>query len=255
MDGDVSFWQRLKAEFQLKNFGLSHPTPSLFVSSQWGCPQFYLGWRVFWALYHVAWIVYNWIDDVITEEPPGTWLIYLTNWNYFFLTLETVNLAALQIYVTHVKREFRDGESTWYLKVTWLLYTIVSDTTLIVTILYFTFLFDGVLTVKGTSTHVLTSVYVILDLAVTAMPVRLFHDLYVDIFAVIYTAFTLIYWQAGGLNALGEPYVYKVLDWANPGRSVTMTVAFLLVGVPLQHAVVWALHVLRGHLFKLYKKS
>ena len=57
----------------------------------------YLGWRVVWGLYHVVWLIYNWIDSSEDVE-RGFWFIYLTNWSYFILSTSAVVRAVITTY-------------------------------------------------------------------------------------------------------------------------------------------------------------
>ncbi|XP_076468675.1 protein rolling stone-like [Babylonia areolata] len=243
---DVNCFQRLKSEFRLKNFGLGHSSPRLFVTSQWGgYPWLYVGWRVVWALYHLGWIVYNWVDDALNTERPGTWLVYLTNWGYFLLTFNTLLQALVVCIVTCTSTPVEDRRDAWYLKMTWLVYTLASVSSILITVLFYGLLFDGHFELLSTVTHLLTSVYVILDLAVTAIPVRLLHVIYPVIFAVVYVVFSVIYWAADGVNSKGDPYIYEVLHWEEAEKAVPIAVGVILVGVPLGHLVLWSLYMLR----------
>ena len=94
-------------------------------------------------------------------------------------------------------------------------------------------------------THLANSVYVLLDLFITAMPVRLFHVIYPSIYAVVYCVFTVIYWAAGGVNDSGFHYVYKSLDWNNAGSAGPTVAGVAFIGVPLVHLVFWSLHMMR----------
>lgn len=53
---------------------------------QWLHPKIYLAWRIFWALYHLGWMTYDVWYDVTNNPHLGTWLIYLTNWTFLWLT-------------------------------------------------------------------------------------------------------------------------------------------------------------------------
>ena len=105
--------------------------------------------------------------------------------------------------------------------------------------------FPGTLLVLSGVTHLGNSIYVLLDLFVTAMPVRLFHVIYPSIYAIVYTIFTVIYWAADGVNADGFNYVYKALDWNIAGSTAPLVVGIVFVGTPLVHLVFWSLYVIR----------
>lgn len=50
-------------------------------------------------------------------------------------------------------------------------------------------------------THACNSIFLVFDLMVTAIPVRLIHVVYPFIYELIYTLFTVIYYLCGGKNA------------------------------------------------------
>ena len=64
---------------------------------------------------------------------------------------------------------------------------------------------------------------VVLDLCVTARPVRLGHVIYPLIEGLTYTTFTLIYWALGGTGPGGSSWIYPMLDWGKPAL-VSLTV-------------------------------
>ena len=100
--------------------------------------------------------------------------------------------------------------------------------------------------------HLANSVYVLLDLFITAMPVRLLHVIYPSIYAVVYCVFTVIYWAAGGVNVSEFHYVYEFMDW-NKAKSTGPKVAGVIcLGVPLGHLVFWSLHMMRVAIYANY---
>ena len=68
-----------------------------------------MGWRVFWAVYHLAWSMYDWTTDAIETDQPGVWLIYLTNWTFLMLTANTLLAAIVVTYVRCSARGFPAG--------------------------------------------------------------------------------------------------------------------------------------------------
>lgn len=247
--GESSCFQFVKNEFRGSNFGLNHPNPRLLISDQWGYKKQYKYWRLFWALYFLAWSIYDWTNNSLESERPATWLIYLTNWSFLLLTVSAV-VRAVVVVVMDRDNELADGFTPWYLKGTWLLYEIVSPASFLVTILYFALLFKGSLSVISAVTHLFNSVYVIADLYVTAMPVRLLHVVYILAYGSLYIVFTAIYWAAGGVNAGGYNYVYQTMDWNKPAAAAPTAVGTLIVGVPLVHFILWSLYVGRLMLYR-----
>ena len=65
-------------------------------------------WRIFWALYHLAWIVltgvysYQWAGH--DPDQQIKWFIYLTDWAYFVLTMSTLIDAVCVVFIS-IKRD------------------------------------------------------------------------------------------------------------------------------------------------------
>ena len=64
---------------------------------------------------------------------------------------------------------------------------------------------------------------VLLDLCVTARPVRLGHVLYPIWEGLSYATFSLVYWALGGTGAGGTSWIYPMLNWGEP-RTAALTV-------------------------------
>lgn len=58
--------------------------------------------------------------------------------------------------------------------------------------------------------HGLNGVFVLVDLWVTAIPIRILHFYIPTLFGVAYILFSVMYDFSGGSNALGSPYIYSV---------------------------------------------
>lgn len=91
------------------------------------------------------------------------------------------------------------------------------------------------------NTHAIAAVYIILNMAVTRLPLRLLHFLYPVAFGVIYTLFSAIYFSLGGTNQNGDPYIYSILDWSRLNRTLIITCLSNFVFIPVVHAMMWAL--------------
>ena len=60
---------------------------------------------------------------------------------------------------------------------------------------------------------------VLLDLCVTARPVRLGHVIYPIMEGLSYVTFSLVYWALGGTGARGTTWIYPMLNWEEPGTA------------------------------------
>ncbi|ESO88892.1 hypothetical protein LOTGIDRAFT_94344, partial [Lottia gigantea] len=205
----------IRDEFRLKKFGLEHKRPDLFLKSQWKCPRFYLVWRICWSIYHTCWTIasgalnYQWAT---TESNRIKWFVYLTNWTYLILTIETIIEPVILIYARVKRPEILKGTASmpWFLKILWVLYNISTTGAIMVSALYWSMIYKASRTfifsaIKGTNSvsvavHGFNSVYVVSNIFVTAMPVRIFHFYQPALFGIIYIGFTWIYYGANGTN-------------------------------------------------------
>ncbi|XP_046330400.2 protein rolling stone-like isoform X2 [Haliotis rufescens] len=239
----------IKSEFRTCNFGLNHSEPHLFVSSQWGHPRLYLSWRIFWALFHTSWLVGSMVSSTnVTSSPLGgaLWFIYLTNWTYLLLTTSAVLDAVIVVFVRINRQDIQNGFTSylpWYLKVSWLLYSVVTEGSLHISALYWIFIFkDQDLTLLRFILHGMNSIYVLSNLLITAMPVRLYHVIYPIICGFIYTLFSIVYHILGGTNRKGDPYIYKILDWSKLKRTLPLVFLSTFVALPFLYFVVFFIY-------------
>lgn len=63
--------------------------------------------------------------------------------------------------------------------------------------------------------HIINSVYVLIDLCVSATPIRILHFYIPFVFMFMYLIFTLVYWAAGGTTPDGGTAIYPIMDWEN----------------------------------------
>ena len=68
---------------------------------------------MFWAAYHVIWVLLSWVVEpwvAYSSTERVKWFIYLTNWTYLLLTLETVLEAVNFLWVHAVREDIVTGE-------------------------------------------------------------------------------------------------------------------------------------------------
>lgn len=92
------------------------------------------------------------------------------------------------------------------IKFYWLLNIICTTNAIIVTTLYWALVYNkgdipDVLDLNNILTHACNSIFLVFDLMVTAIPVRLLHVIYPFVYELIYTTFTVVYYLFGGKNA------------------------------------------------------
>ena len=107
----------------------------------------------------------------------------------------------------------------------------------------------GPLTTMDIVTHIINSVYVILNICVTGMPTRFLHVHFPVIFGACYSLFSLFYYLAGGTNHTESPYIYPALNWQNPGTASLYCVIVVVVATPVVHFVLFGLHSLKVFIY------
>ena len=133
-------------------------------------------------------------------------------------------------------------------KLLWLLYIISANGGLLVTVGYWTVLFeeDEPVDLNNITKHALNSVFMLIDTFLCSIPVRLFHFIYPLLYIIIYLGFTVVYWVLGGTNNQGQPYIYKLLDYNNYQASTGCLVGFfLLVVQPVLQLILFGLVKMR----------
>ena len=238
--------------------------------------------------YNFAWLIYN------IYLYKAKLFIFLTNWTYlilnlYFLQATTLTFCALccarrmrkaaspsinEKQDTSVEVEMGSGDESANTKVTateeareedalrfhhkifWLLYIISANAGLLVTAGYWTVLYedDEPIDANNITKHALNSVFMLIDTFLSSIPVRLFHSVYPLLYIIIYLAFTVAYWQLGGTNLQGNPYIYKLLDYDNIQPSTGCLVGFfLLVVQPILQLILFGLVKFRDHLRPAHK--
>lgn len=92
--------------------------------------------------------------------------------------------------------------------------------------------------------HALNSVYVLLNVFVTAMPTRVYHLFHSSLYGTTFLLFSVIYYYANGTDVQGNPYIYSSLDWGNPGTTSLLSVGAVLIAIPIAHVLYFGLHIL-----------
>lgn len=247
-----------REEFRKENFLLDHPNPGIFVKFQCGCLKPYIAWRVFWALYHLGWIIYTGVGaDEWAPDPSQEvkWFIFLTNWAYFTLTISTLVDAIVVIFIVLKRRDIAKGITDtmpWYLKANWVVFNLSNVISITMSIAFWALVYfpgyPNAASALNISTHVINAVYVIINLSVTGMPVRILHFWHPIIYGLIYSFFSLFYHLADGTNHNGNPYIYKPINWHTPGTAVLYCILITFVAVPVIHMVCFGIHFLKVHI-------
>ena len=116
-----------------------------------------------------------------------------------------------------------------------------------VTIVYWGFLYQpgeitGMSLVLDISLHLLGTIALILDVFISAFPIRLAHVVYPLIYGLMYVLFSLLYCYLGGAKIVGDCDIYPVLDWEigeiDPTLGyIVMCFIFFLLGFSMYYSI------------------
>ena len=138
----------------------------------------------------------------------------------------------------------------WYLCLLWVLFSTASVFALVVTLGFWALLAPSLPLSFLTSTqnlqiHLVNSVLVLMEMCLTAIPIRLLHVLYPVTYGMIYTVFALIYWGVDHNNV-----VYPFLNFgARPGIAAASIVVIGFVLVPLLQLLFYGVYRLKLKIF------
>ena len=145
----------------------------------------------------------------------------------------------------------------WYIQVYWFLANVIQVFALVVTIIYFGALYPsqdtGHIPFFNINVHGISSVMLVIDMAVCARPVRLLHFPYPALYGTVYVIFSVIFWSQDHANNVLYP---NVLDWNHPGISTGVVCGLAVVGIPLLQLFNFGLYKLRLLTYrKIYGQS
>lgn len=171
------------------------------------------------------------------------WPIYLTNWD-LMLGLGQALLGGYLVSRRWRQQRISDSDDPSKLgfidRVYWFLYVVTTNTALVVTITYWSSIYDPTihyLDPLNVMLHICNTILMLLDYCVTSIPFRLRYFWWSLTIVFVYTVFSIIYYLAGGLDKNGYHYIYKILDWKKPvptsfvciGQAVFITIVHSLM--------------------------
>ena len=249
------------------------------MPSKWYFQWIYLLYRWIALFFFLAYLIQS---GLISSNNP-LFFIYLTHWGllvYTFHFLWSATFVTIRYFQVHVfcKKTYevpreketsyqlydkpvgccgvREDSTFWYQKVQWLLFTVGNGTALAITVLFWSVLYRPEDSIDHISlvVHAVNGVVALLDIWVSGVPVRILHVIYTIFFCGVYSAFTGIYFAAGGVNDDGDRFVYPALNYEkDPGTASAYVILSSLVLVPLLHLFVWGVYLLREGLLYLIK--
>ena len=103
--------------------------------------------------------------------------------------------------------------------------------------------------------HLIVGIMAVVDLFLTAIPIRILHFIYSVILGVVWFIFSGIYFAAGGTSYYGNRYIYKFLNYGeNVSFAVSMGFVVTFIIIPVIHSFVYCLYHLREGLLYLARK-
>ena len=131
---------------------------------------------------------------------------------------------------SYAKAEEDDNDLTFWFKASWILFTIASVNSLVVTVSYWSRVYPGG-EIDGliVNEYILVAVFMLVEVTMSNIPIRILHFIYSHVFGSIYVLFTVIYWAAGGMDKDGNHYIYKALDYSDHPGAAIFTVFFVLI--------------------------
>ncbi|GAB6021151.1 hypothetical protein CHUAL_003782 [Chamberlinius hualienensis] len=257
-----------------------------FTVSQWQkIPHWlFVSFRCLAAVYFTSWLVTCWISFKDSHKGGfSKWFIYLTNWSFGILVLQTYLLiwpvvrrkpsqtlqydvsVEVMLNATGTVNEIKSFENEetnnkklgFLHKLMWICDNIASTMAIGVTVVFWACLFDrqqppSLVTIH---THGINAVYVLLDQLFCRRPRHLSHFYQPIIFGVVYVIFSAIYWGSGGTDPHGRHYVYPFLDWEKPLKSSMFAIIFSVIVAAVIYLLLYGLYILRTFVHSKLSKS
>jgi hypothetical protein len=130
----------------------------------------------------------------------------------FFVYITNITAVLKGIYwVFAVAAAHRPDVKPFY-KTSWVLRTTLIPSAFLVTLLYWTLVFNGQTDVVDIQVHGVNSALIILEMMVARYPVFLKHVYMPFLYVAGYAIFNVVYCLLGGRNTKGSPFIYAVLQ-------------------------------------------
>jgi hypothetical protein len=89
----------------------------------------------------------------------------------------------------------------------------------------------------------------LLEITVARYTFRAFHFIHTIVVGLIYLAFTLIYYFAGGLTSTGKDYIYNIIKWGDEPLSASLVVVGVMFLVVFLHLFALIIQKVRKRIF------
>ncbi|XP_055639296.1 protein rolling stone-like [Toxorhynchites rutilus septentrionalis] len=245
-----------KDELGLRNCGMGHMPAEEFVKSQWQSrtkSTVFLLYRLSLAIFFTA-VVVNSLVEGVGPDDWGKYFIYLTHWGILMCMATTVMGAAL-VARWYFHPEYSDKicdceEMPATFKIYWMMHNITLIVSICITIIYWSILHNEEMPVDANNIliHATNCVFMFIDLIIVAYPVRIWHMVQPICFGLIYCLFSVVYFLFGGTDKKGRPFIYNVLDWQTPGRSMVTVVGTITLAI-IVHVLMFFVYKLRNSIY------
>lgn len=235
-----------------------------FYLCQWQLDQevgiLYLIYRWLSAILFLAVLSCSLLDIGRTDEPRyehhhAKWWIYLTHWGLMACAVQAWLGAWIVTQGMMVDRDDygmqRQVKKSIFHQAYWILYTIATVYSFIITICYWTVVHNPEINkvdAVNVMVHVFNSLIMLIDLTIVGHPIQLSHAYFTMGIGLAYSIFTAIYFLAGGTTRKNTSCIYPLLDWSKPGKSIVVSAAGILF-VFIIHFMVYCMYRLRVCIF------
>jgi hypothetical protein len=136
----------IKSSFnKFASLRLHHDDPEVFYKSQWQSNRkslIFLIYKWILAAFFIGIVCYSWTKNIINET-FAYWFIYMTSWG-ILLCAVTATFSAILTTLHHIDPVEKNPKSTGY-KVYWFLSYVSTVLAFLITIVYWSLLFDGMI--------------------------------------------------------------------------------------------------------------
>ena len=143
-----------------------------------------------------------------------------------------------------------DDVKAWYHKTFWVIYYTAANVSFAITVFYWTYFHYTENTedtgLNDMTKHLFTTIFLLLETAISGIPVVVCHMIYPFIFTGCYMAFTIIFWLAEGVNHKGNKQIYEGVEYGTTPAKFVVLGTFLFACVQLiVQLILFAIYKLR----------
>ena len=254
-----------------------------WLPPHWKWQWLYVVYRWIVALYFFAWFMV--ILNNANISLKAKYLIYITNWAFIVWNTYLI-FAAVSVTINTIcentsmrdsilrrkscqneltvaytdEAEKRQTQLTWYDKLQWLLFSIGTECAVAVTVLYWGLFYDphsehNLFSIDSLHMHLINGIVALIELWITAIPIRFYHALHLILFALCYILFTVFYYVASGTDPSGNKFIYPFLNYeSNPGGALGLALGCVFIFTTLIHMVFFTLYLCRCFFIHLFHR-